>query len=145
MHPLDQNVWSLQYDTVADPGAATQFVWSCPINSRVLIHAVRFRVTAVGGGAGRLPVITVTDGAQELYSAVSGNVITAGIFTDVNFTRQAGTVSGTITLKHVGEPLGSDFYLEPGYTLKSEIMNLNLADTITGIVIAYRQYILGAT
>jgi len=142
-HQLSTSVFRVKFATVPDPGVATEFNFSTPVNSRIQIIGVRFQLVTGLGGASRLVTLNISEGGTTIISAVAFNITAAGKTYFCNFNSGQGCGSGTPTMSHSGEPLPTDFYLNPGQVLSSLVKGLQLVDVISDITVRYKQWVSG--
>jgi hypothetical protein len=141
-NPVHTAVFALGTAIGTDPGAGANFSWPCPGNSRVQILYCSYICATDANAANRYHTLLVDTGAltpiqagctvAQVASKTYGIAFIAGLAATVDLSAQ----------NQIYIPMAPDTFLSPGEALESFLINKQATDTISSIIIRYKQWII---
>lgn len=134
---LDKNIFCLQAETVANPGAGNDFTYAVNDNCRIQVVGLWFDLTTDANVANRLVVIRRTDPAHVSQFSPSFIVQPDSLTWRYYFSVDPSVMDFTAVDLRVFCCLSDDLFLEGNDSLTSYIYNRQAADTFSTIRIAF--------
>jgi len=141
-HNLDTSVFETETTTIANPAAATDFTFTVPANTRMLIVSISFTLTTDANVANRTIRLIFSSPTVAILSVSSQTAQAASESGQMSFYIGAGeSFSSFYSLdKHI--PLPDHYWLNPGSSVSSNIRSFQAGDTITNIRIHHLTQIM---
>lgn len=138
------NRGSLQYTTIANPAAGTDFQWAVPIGERVEIVAVRFTLVTSAAVANRYATLTIQEPAGTAIYRCAPQIVQTASQTRIYYASQCNNAMPVAYTDAEQLALPPRNTIRTLWTLNSAIGLMDVADQISAIHLVYLRQVLPA-
>ena len=142
IHPLDISIFRLANYTLPNPAAGTDFTFPCPTNTRLQLISVHFKLSTSSASANRYVFIQGTDGTTIFCKTGPHAPISSSANMYYCYSLLGSHPQSNITASRWDSVLSHEFFLQPGESLVSSSIALDVADQLSLIYIRAKLWTL---
>ena len=142
IHPLDISIFRLANYTLANPAAGADFAFPCPINTRLQIISVHFKLSTSTASSNRYVFIQGTHGTTIFCRTGPRTPIGSSAHIYYSYSLLGSSPQTNITASRWNSALSHEFFLQPGESLVSSSVGLDAADQLSLIYIRAKLWTL---
>ena len=141
-HPLDISIFRLANYTLPNPAAGADFAFPCPTNTRLQLISVHFKLSTSSASANRYVFIQGTDGTTIFCKTGPHAAIGSSANVYYCYSLLGSYAQTAITAFRWNSVLSDQFFLQPGESLVSSSLGLDVADQLSLIYIRAKLWTL---